>query len=420
MNIHLKKPEDPELTKDSPASSSTSARLELLMMREAEEQMGKQEYQAAADTFESILKRFRVALEDDQLSLIHSELGTLYYWLGDYDAAQKHCEDALAFGNNDHAYAVLGKLAVAKFQFTKARGYFSKISDDNPARSLGLCLVSIKLRDSLGAESFLREASAKVSKTDPEFRTYQAYFLIFKGASAQAVAASRELLPKCEKDPALVLLLAEIFMTAGHFGEAASAARKVKRACPQNDGVFAILAHSAFAEENLQDAEAQAREAVRLNPWNAYAKTVLMKLATRSGSYATAEDIGMQILKDSPEYSLARANLGDVYFNQGRYELAQIEYEQTFELMKADTKGARLRQARMKFINGDYHSAAEILEHLIEAEKHTYYDDAMCDLALSYDQLRDEAKKAELLEKMQLRRDFYYRTEKILRQFGEA
>ncbi|GEM_PF-5139687 len=399
------------------ASPQPSAgRFEEVLMREAYELIQKNQYQAAANIFQDILKRFGVALEDSQKSLLHSELGMLLYWLGDYESGRQHAEAALAFGDNDQAYSILGKIAVAKFQFPQARGYFSKIDPKNPARSLGMCLVSIKLRDTVGAESFLREASAKISSNDPEFRVYQAYFDLLKGNSKHAVASARELVKKCERDPALLLLIAEIFMTAGHYGEATTLADKVGAQCPENDGVFAVKAHAAYADEDYDTADAHAREAVRLNPLNAYAKTVLMKLATRSGSYTIAESVGQEILRESPEYSLAHANLGDVYFNQGRYELAQIEYEQTLQLMNADTKGARLRQARMKFIASDFHGAADILEKLIESH-HTYYDDAMCDLVLCYDASGDEEAKDLVVDKMQFRRSFYHRTEKILQSF---
>lgn len=412
--------EERKETQNSPENSASAqaraGRFEEVLMREAHELVGKYQYQAAANIFQDILKRFGVALEDAQKSLLHSELGMLFYWLGDYEAGKQHCEAANAYGDNDQAYVILGKIAVAQFQFPKARGYFSKIDPKNPARPLGMCLVSIKLRDTVGAESFLREASAKISSTDPEFRTYQAYFDLLKGNTKHAVASARELVKKCERDPALLLLLAEIFMMAGNYGEATTLADKVGTQVPENDGVFAVKAHAAFADENYAEADAHAREAVRLNPFNAYAKTVLIKLATRDGSYTVAESISHQILSDSPEYSLAHANLGDVYFNQNRYELAQIEYEQSLQLMNAETKGAQLRKARMKFIAGDYHAAADILEELIE-HQHTYYDDAMCDLALCYDTLGDEEKKSAVVDKMQFRRSFYHRTEKILQSF---
>lgn len=400
-------------------AANSTARYEEVLMREAHEKVLKEEYQAAADIFKDILKRFGVTLDDKEKSLLNSELGTLYFWLGDLESAKRHCEDSLAYkDNNDQAYNILGKIAVARFQFPLARGYFSKISEENPARSLGLCLVSIKLRDILGAQSFFRQAAGKMSPLDPEYCVYEAYLTLLSGGTLAAVSAARELVRKCAKDVTLLLLLAEIFMTAGNYGEASSTAEAVAKVCPENDMVFAIQAHAAYAEENFDSARQYAEEAVRLNSLNSYAKTVLMKLACRSGSYAIAEELGVQIIKDSPEYSLGHANLGDVYFNQERYELAGIEYEQTQQLMNSDTKGARLRQARMKFIVGDYEEAAKILEKLIEFH-HTYYDDAMCDLALCYDKLGDEEKTKHVLDKMAFRKSFYHRTEKILRQLRE-
>ncbi|MBI4994834.1 hypothetical protein HZC21_04310 [Candidatus Peregrinibacteria bacterium] len=402
------------------AAQTSGARYEEILMREAREKMVKGEYQSASDIFKDILRRFGVTLDDKQKSLLNSELGTVYFWLGNLESAKRHCEDALAYGdNNDQAYNILGKIAVAQFKFPLARGYFSKISEENPSRPLGLCLVSIKLRDILGAQSFFRQAAGKISHLDPEYRVYEAYLTLLSGGTFAAVQASRELKRICSKDVTQMLLLAEIFMTAGNYGEATSTADSVAKTCPENDMVFAIRAHAAYAEENFDSARSYAEDAVRLNPLNAYAKTVLMKLACRSGSYAIAEEIGMQVAKDSPEYSLGHANLGDVYFNQERYELARIEYEQTEQLMNSDTKGARLRQARMKFIDGNYAEAAKILDKLIEFH-HTYYDDAMCDLALCYDKLNDEEKTKQVLDKMAFRKSFYHRTEKILRSLRET
>jgi tetratricopeptide (TPR) repeat protein len=414
--------ENPPTDKEGKSTGTGAGiRLPEVLLHDAYEKMSKAELASAAGLFEDVLKRFGSAIEDDQKSLVHSELGTLYYWLGDYEAGKHHCERGLAFSDqNDQAYTILGKIAVAQFQFPKARGYFSKISDDNPARSLGMCLVSIKLRDKNGVEIFLKEAHGKIASpsTHPEYGVYHAYSMLLRGDAKTAVAEARNFIKKCEREPALLLVIAEIFMTAGHYGEARSVVEKVQKSCPENDQTFAILAHSAYAQEDWSEADSYAREAVRFNPANAYAKTILMKLATRNGSYAVAEEIGMQILSDCPEYSLGHANLGDVYFNQGRYELAEIEYDQTQQLMNADTKGARLRKARMKFIKSDFAGSAEILEELIGGY-HTYYDDAMCDLVLCYDQLGDEEKKSEMLDKMAFRRSFYHRTEKILKSFGE-
>lgn len=414
------KKEIPKMPEPQQPASNSGARYEEVLMREAHEKIAKGEYLPAADILKDILRRFGITLDDKQKSLLNSELGTVYFWLGDLESAKRHAENSLGYGDdNDQAYNILGKIAVAQFQFPKARGYFSKISDENPARPLGLCLVSIRLRDMTGAQSFFHEAAGKISPLDPEYCVYEAYLTLLSGSTLAAVTAARELVRKCTKDVTLMLLLAEIFMTAGNYGEAEAATDVVSKSCPENDMVFAIRAHAAYADENYDAARSYAEDAVRFNPLNAYAKTVLMKLSCRNGSYAIAEELGTQVIKDSPEYSLGHANLGDVYFNQERYELAGIEYEQTQQLMNSDTKGARLRQARMKFVKGDYGEAVKLLEKLIEFH-HTYYDDAMCDLALCYDKLGDEEKTKQVLDKMAFRKSFYHRTEKILKQLREA
>lgn len=395
------------------------AALQEVLMKQAYEQIAKEQYAAAADTFEDILKRFAPVLDDNERSVIHSEAGLLYYWLGDYPAARNHAEHAVALGDgNDQACVVLGKIAVAEFQFDRARGLFSRIDVQNPDRYLGLCLVSLKLRDTQAAQIFLHDAvkSGHVPSTNIEFRVYQTYLHLLTGDPKLAILEARELVKKTAREPMLTLLLAEVFVTAGNAGEAKAIVKKVEKRIPNNDAVFAILAWASNSEEEFDRARDAADEAVRLNPRNAYAKTVQMKIATREGQYERAQSIGENIIAESPEYSLAHANLGDVYFNQGRYELAELEYDQSAQLMNSQTKGARLRQARMKYIDGDFAAAAQILDDLVDSY-HNYYDDAMCDLLLCYDALQNEEKKSEIMDKMTFRKAFYKRTEQMLEEF---
>lgn len=417
MEERKKQPGNAEIS--GGAGSSGGVRYEQTLMQEAREKMNKQDYALAARLFEDVLKKCSVTLDEAQKSLIHGELAMLYFWLGDYQTARQHADRALAFRHdNDHAYAVLGKLAIAQFQFTEAQNHFAQISEENPEKHLGYCLISIKIRDTKAAKYHLGKASSIAPASDPFYQILVSYVRLLDGEAKAAVTEARALASDVLHDPFLLLLIAEIFITAGNFGEAETIARKVLRTCPDNDQAKAFLAAAAYADEDFAQADSYAKDALRLNPLNAYAKTILMKLAVRQGSYEIALSLGEEILKQCPAYSLGHANLGDVYFNQGRYQLAEIEYDQTMNLMDAQTKGARLRQARMQFMHGQYLAAAEILEKLIESQ-HTYYDDAMCDLALCFDRLQDEEKKAEILEKMEMRKTFYHRTEKLLQSLTE-
>lgn len=400
------------------ANSAQFASYEETVFRSAREKVEAGRFEDAARIFSDALGKFENILSKGQKCALFSETAVLYFWLGDYETARVSAGRALTYDDkSDVALIVLGKLAVAQFKFPLARSFFTKVSADNPFRALGLALVCIKLRDKKGAQSFLGEARGKISPNDPEYRVLAAYLDMLEGAARPAVLIARELTKKCERDPSLMLLIGEIFMTAGNFGEARAIAEKVHAVCPENDHASALKAHAAYAEQDYGGAEDNAREAVRLNGFNAYAKTILMKCAVREGGYELAESIGLQILADSPEYSLGHANLGDVYFNSGRYELAQLEYGQTAELMDSQTKGALLRSARMKFIEGGYAAAAKMLEELIEGF-HTYFDDAMCDLALCYDALGDEENRERVILKMQMRKGIYVRTEKLLKELS--
>lgn len=409
---HLRK------TKESVSDTAApNLHYESVVLEAAYEKVSKKEYLQAANLFEEVLNKFALVITNDQRSIIDAELARIFLWLGNYDRAEFHAQAAIkARADNEAAMAILGKIAVAEYKFPQARGYFSKLSEENPDKSMGLCLISIRLRDTKGALYFIKEAAKYTHRSNPEYRILAAYCRLLSGNAASSVTEVREIVEEVGHDPLLLLFISEIFMNAGSYGEAEAVAKKVQDSCPKNDQMYAIHAHARYIDEEFDQSEHYARLSIGTNPRNAYAKTVLMKLATRVGNYSRAENIGKEILEQAPEYSLAHANLGDVYFNEGRYGLAEIEYEQTMELMNADTKGARLRTARMKFIGEDFLEASEILEKLISSH-HTYYDDAMCDLALCYEKLDNLSKKEEVMDKMEMRRSFYHRTEKLLRDF---
>jgi len=73
----------------------------------------------------------------------------------------------------------------------------------------------------------------------------------------------------------------------------------------------------------------------------------------------------------------------------------------------------------MQFIDGNYVEAAGLLTELIEGY-HTYYDDAMCDLLLCYDRLDNKEGVESVLDKMELRKSFYQRTQQLMQKFVDA
>lgn len=389
-------------------------------MREAYEALREGKVRQAATIYEDLLKRFSGSLDEKEKGLLSSEAAGAYYAMGDYDGAQQHAERAIQFnGGDDQAHTVLGRIAVSKFNFARAREHFLKIGTTNPARYLGLCLVAVKLRHTTEAANYLREGSAYFSRRDPEYGVLSAYVQLLQGQAKEAVMAARQLLSTLPKDIFLLLLVGEIFMTGGQYGEARAVADKVKALAPDNDQLYALKANAEYSEENWTVAESLAQESLRLNPQNAYAQTVMMKCLVRKGDYLGAEELGKDILRRAPEYALGHANLGDVYFVMGQYDLARLEYEQTEELMDSLTKGARLRKARMQFIDGNYVEAAGLLTELIEGY-HTYYDDAMCDLLLCYDRLDNKEGVESVLDKMELRKSFYQRTQQLMQKFVDA
>lgn len=407
----------PEQTGEIEAEGAKATTLEGTLLERAYEAMEKKQYRKALRFFKEALEKL-FDMKSSQRSVILTELGLLSYWLADYPAAKTYLEEALELhDDNDRAHLFLGRVFLAEYNFTNARRQFTAVKHMTPQASLGLCHIAIRMRDVSLAKEYLRNAAAKISPKDPEFKLMQAYAWLLTGDYRGAEMEAEKLIKEFEHDLHFLIVIAEIFVTTGSYGRAKSVLRKIEQISPDNDQMLGLLAHCAFSQEEYDAAKNYVNRALNINPLNNYAKTIEMKLFMREGRYEEAEIIGREILKQSPDYSLGHTNLGDVYFLQGRYDEARHEYRETNQ-PNTETKGAKLRQARVLFVEGRLPDAARILEELIGSH-HSYYDDAMCDLVLIYDKLGDEENKDRIIKKMDVRKGFYQRIQRTLEMLGE-
>jgi tetratricopeptide (TPR) repeat protein len=391
------------------------------MLSDAYSWKDDEKYQKAAEKFLEILKTFEQQMSPQLIATVSLVVCELSLWLGEYKTCEYHAHKVLEceVDMEENAYEFLARVAMARFQFTDARKYMSHLSPKKLAFSILDCLICIRLRDVKGADVAIQRVYQQCEKENkslpdvPELQLCEAFCMLLRGHSQDAVTTVRRLQKKGRLDPSLLLLCAEIYMTAGSYNDAYNTSKDVESKCPENDQVHAILAHVHYAQEDFVLAKSEAEKSLQRNSQNHYARTILMKLFVREGKFSDAEKIGVYILQESPEYSLGHANLGDVYFIQGRYDLAKIEYGKTESLIQSKTKGALLRQGRIHMMNGLYDLAVKIYEDMT-TQVHTYYDDAMCDLLMCYEKLEEQEKRQGLIEKMNLRKSFNKRLDAIL------
>lgn len=347
------------------------------------------------------------------------EAARIHLMLGKYKRAHLFAEAILElFPDDFSAKALIARICMGEFRYDTAKAYLNELPNDHPEKFLNLCSIAIKERRLVDAQEFLGKAAVVVDNESPEYALLWAYVRLLEGKEKEALARVRDVMRDPPTDTNLLLLAGEIFMTSGTYGEAKKVSLLVQKYAPSHDQAFAIRSFALYAEEDFDEAEKTAYKALDNNKQNAYARTVLMKCAARRGDYLYAERIGLAILDETPGYSLGRANLGDVYFNEGDYVRARNEYESSKHLMDSFTKGARLRRARLEIMQGNLSEAVTILLTLLESTN-SYYDDAMCDLWLCYERQGNTEKRDEILDKMELRRAFYHRTEKIMEELGK-
>lgn len=351
--------------------------------------------------------------------LVLLEAARINLMLGKYKRAHVFAEAIIElFPDDFSAKALIARICMGEFRYDTAKAYLGELPDDHHEKFLLLCSIAIKERRLVDAQQFLGKAAAVVDNEDSEYGLLWAYVRLLEGKEKEALSRVREVMKDPPHDTNLLLLAGEIFMTSGTYGEAKKVSMLVQKFAPHHDHAYAIRSFALYAEEDFEEAEKTAYLSLDSNKQNAYARTILMKCAARRGDYLYAERIGLAILNETPSYSLGRANLGDVYFNEGDYVRAKIEYESSMHLMDSLTKGARLRKARLEIMHGNLDEAVTILLTLLEST-HSYYDDAMCDLWLCYERQGETEKRDEILDRMELRRAFYHRTEKIMEELGK-
>lgn len=404
--------ENQENSQKAVAADSKVRDLESLM-KKVNSAIDQKKYHDAKFCVQEIFMKFPdlPKKEKSDLLAISAEIS---YWLGEYAAAKQDGNLALQLNpKNSAAHLVLGKIALAEYFFTKAKGHFMSANDQDPAVQLALCRLYIKLRDIRNARMHLIKASHLLPAGSLEFDLLQNYLAILESNKSVSAKKQGYLIQSFEGNPDCMIILAELYITAGEYAQAKGVLSRLLVVCPENDQVQGLLAQCALAEEDYAGANQSAENALRRNPFNAFALTVSMKVASKYGDYNLAESIGKRILAQSPEYILAHANLGDVYFLQGRYDLAVNEYQAANELMQTETKGSKLRKARLLIMNRDYQAACGILENLLDSQG-MFYDDALCDLMLTYSALGEEEKKQELIQRLEMRKIYSRRIERML------
>ena len=131
---------------------------------------------------------------------------------------------------------------------------------------------------------------------------------------------------------------------------------------------FAFSALSPFEQALLWDERGDARaaefyaKAIEQQDCVADAFCNLGILESQAGNTMRAFDCFTACLKHDPRHSEAHYNLGNLYFDQNDFRLAQLHFQMAAEL-DPSFANARFNLALVLAINGDAEAAASALEH---------------------------------------------------------
>ncbi|MFH1995612.1 MAG: tetratricopeptide repeat protein, partial [Candidatus Omnitrophota bacterium] len=222
------------------------------------------------------------------------------------------------------------------------------------------------------------------------------------------------------------LQLARAFHDKRFFENSMLESKKVLEAEPENSGALLILGASYLSMGQTKEARAQFEKMVRLDPENAWGNIYLAKIDLDEGEaercitrarnflagdpdqhllrnilgtayarkkdYDEAEKIFKKIMRENPEFTVARINLIQLYYRSDRSGEA-VEAAKAFLEEQPDSPEARFILAVSYRKDGKLEDALRELEALIEAR--TYNAAVLLEAAETYRGMGDNEKTEE-------------------------
>jgi len=267
-----------------------------------------------------------------------------------------------------YAYFLWGRHAELLLRFEEALEFYQKaLICDEAAEFVSEKVPILLLRLERTDEAALWLHNYLVAHPDRTgMRMLYAKVLLRQKKNTEAMRQYQLISERHPNDPAILMLLAEMYLTADQADRARPLLERVLAQDPTSYPGHILMARLCQAQERIDDAVAHYRKALERN-WSAELQMELGELFIKSGRYDEAVAVYEAIVERDEQNESARVALVHVYLLQKKdgQALAELNRLKTFadQPRRVDLTIARL-YARQKH----YDKAVAIVEKILEKE----------------------------------------------------
>jgi tetratricopeptide (TPR) repeat protein len=277
------------------------------------------------------IEQFRVALrKDPNLAGANLFAGLSEFDLGQLESALVYLKKAAELDPTKPApLLALGKLYVAKRDYSRANGLYAKAADLDP--NLAEAWYGVGVTDRSMAEEILNQA-ARVGTTNEQATKEKVQHLL--DGAMQALTRAAELDPNSAHTH---LLMAESLADAGKPVDAIPEYQAAMKLDPALDGAYLGLASEYWKQHQFDQALPLLKRVLVKSPNDPEANAMMADIVEHSGDYGTAQHYAETALRGNPDLIQTRVVLARIYLAKQEPKLAVSELR---KVIAADPDGS--------------------------------------------------------------------------------
>lgn len=269
------------------------------------------------------------------------ESGVREYQLGNYEAAQAACRQALAIApDHPDALNLLGTLLLQSGQAGQAVDYLQRAAR-RQRDNAGILGNLAQAYAALGRHEEAQQTFRKASRLDPREQAFQlgiAISFAMQGKLGEAETLLRRMLERSPHAAPAWFNLGNVHRDQARAADAVACYRKALEIAPQFADARNNLGRLLHSTKRFAEAEREYRECVRIAPDHLYARCNLASVLIDLGRFGEAEAVCRDLVANAPEIGQAHTFLGAALGHQGRLLEALGSFRAAVALSPQDPK----------------------------------------------------------------------------------
>jgi tetratricopeptide (TPR) repeat protein len=269
----------------------------------------------------------KAAALDDKSVMTFALRSMAHFGLGQFEAARKDDETALALkANDENALLAKGDLATHDLRWSNAFIAYTQAADAEPTDPIPRLRRVIAFEDSGDPAGGLADSEDALKAFPHEQRLHRlrGFLLARLKRPVEAASEAAEIAASDPKDAWLQRSSGDVFKAAGKPAEAVAAADRAIALAPTLEN---YLARAEFrGEGDVSGVESDAESALKLDPHSLEPIRFLAWVAYQRRDYAKAKGLQDSLVAADPGNASALVTRGDDWARMGQFEQARADF----------------------------------------------------------------------------------------------